>query len=971
MSRLLPVAILLLAVLGGLFFLLPDDQGPHGSGDPGEPGSTPTAAETPEAGDLDATDPAPADGLTRDDLDRTGPGGDAGALAAAGASRVSLMLVGPDGEPADGAMVEAWEQQETDMPGFMLFDEQGEQRSPTHRVDAVDGRVDLPLAAGTAWRLDIKGSRWAPESLRVGSLAAGEQVDLGRVVLQQADRLEGEVVDADGRPVGGARVILTESGSSLFDGGGNVRVAYAEPDGRFHFDGIAAGRYKLEGRAAGHADGSLEPVVVAGEGGVAQAVLSLGAGRSVRGVVLNADNRPVPDAVISLPPRIVDLMAGRTVGPDDLPAGAVRSDAQGRFTMGGLGPEPATLRVRATGFAATTITEQPGGAEMVARLVPLLTVEGTLLLVDGSPAAELELALRPQEDEGMGPRALGLGPGSLMTRTDAGGGFRFEGLAPGIYIPEAVHPGGVLEEELLPLKQTTRNLELRMVAAQHLMVQVVGPRGPVAGARVRAMPAGSQGLGQFILEEEVGGSDGSTRRSFGGGPAPVQAVADAFGSALLPGLAPGPWELTVEADGFATARESLERDAGPQQVEVALAGAAALRVTVEDTTGRLVSGVEVILRPLDAPEGTPAAKPLDATTDAAGRVAWRDLVPGRYEMAYQPGDNQTGGMIMSFGGPDDGASGHVAGVVDLAVGAAEERLIVIDALATVEVVTLRDGVRTGGIEVWLEEKVDEGFFGMGFGMGFGMEKKVLSGPDGRAMLAPVEPGSWTLVTRAGRDAPQRREDVELMAGHQEFESEIAGAAVRGVLLGADGPVAGAMVSLEEVREESDSPRPQAISVVVMDTGAGAALEMDTGGRGIARVVTAADGSYLLRDVPPGEWQLSAKAAGHADWTSVPFTINGRQDQALGVATMEAESSISGVDLAFDPSSFGSGGGSFTPVRLEDEEGGNQAIAMPQTDGSYRFGGLPPGSYRVVRGSYRSELLALGAGQDLLHDLPRE
>ena len=104
---------------------------------------------------------------------------------------------------------------------------------------------------------------------------------------------------------------------------------------------------------------------------------------------------------------------------------------------------------------------------------------------------------------------------------------------------------------------------------------------------------------------------------------------------------------------------------------------------------------------------------------------------------------------------------------------------------------------------------------------------------------------------------------------------------------------------------------------------------------------------------------------------MPFTINGRQDQDLGVSTMEAESSISGVDLAFDPSSFGPGGGTFTPVRLEDEEGGNQGIAMPQTDGSYRFGGLTPGSYRVVRGSYRSELLVLGAGQDLLHDLPQE
>jgi len=86
--------------------------------------------------------------------------------------------------------------------------------------------------------------------------------------------------------------------------------------------------------------------------------------------------------------------------------------------------------------------------------------------------------------------------------------------------------------------------------------------------------------------------------------------------------------------------------------------------------------------------------------------------------------------------------------------------------------------------------------------------------------------------------------------------------------------------------------------------------------------------------------------------------------------MEAEASISGIDRSFDMAQVTSPGG-FTILQLEDAEGNTQGVSMPQRDGHYRFGGLAAGSYRVIRGEYQSPLLTLAAGEELVHDLPKE
>jgi len=969
MSRLLIPLLLLLALAGAtaIFLYAPEAQ----------PSQDPAVTEQEQAlgaGELDAhgSRPASSEVSAASALQRSeAVGGNAAqreSLQANQAGLVRLTIVNRDGSPADGVEVSVFRQQEEPDWTRVGFGRESVPAEAEQRLIAVGGKLSLELPAATDWRLEARGAYWEHDQLTVAALAVGEMVDLGRWVLQPADHLEGVVRDPQGQAVAGARVILSASGSSILDGGSNLQVAYAESDGRFHFDGLAAGRYRLEARASGYQDGVIEPIAAEATGSDLQVVVPLRSGREVQGVVLNADNRPVAGALISPQRRMVDLLAesGRGTGEKKVPAGAVTSDAQGRFRMAGIGTEPVSLRVAATGYATTSLNEGSVGGELVAHLSSLLAVGGTLFLADGSPAALQELSLLNRDSSAM-EFSMMLGQ-RMDTKTDANGQFRFEGVAPGTWAPSAVHPGGELEEEPLTLATDTTDLHLQMQAASHLLVHVVSNGKPVAGALVRVKPAGQDGSGNVVIEQDFNDGGGQSRRRVVGGEETVKATADAFGFALLPGVAVGSWEVTASAASFAKQTMAIEREEGAQNVEMSLLPASSLRVLVQDVAGSELPGVEVILRPQDAAAGSPEARERSKTSDAGGRAVWTDLNPGRYELAYRPAAAAVGSFVvgMASQGQSENA-GHVVGMVELVAGSPFEQLLVVEALASVEVLATRDGNPAAGIEVWLQQDSPEGFFGLGEPA----HDAQWTGPDGLVHLNPVEPGAWTLVARSGRDAPKREQQLNLESGIQDAQIEIGGASLRGILLGKDGPLSGAQVTLRKASPPGEEQPPrQTISIMVVDNGDGPAMEIGGGNLGAARAVTAADGSFLLREIPAGDWEVAVKAKGYGDWTSEALSIGDHQERDLGARQMQAEAAIVGVDQAFDMDKLTNPGG-FTLLSLEDAEGARKGVTMPQRDGRYRFGGLAPGGYRVVRGDYKSPVLTLAAGEELVHDLPKE
>lgn len=970
MSRLvLPLALLLL-LCGGLFFFLngPQEDAPNWD-EQSNPAEETEAADSlgGKAGAPVAANPKDLDQVKREE--GSANAADLGSrLADAGKGLLKLRVVGRQGQAADGVEVELLERHPaTEWGGFAISERAGPAEAKA-TMSAVDGFVSFEVEAGQDWSLRATGGHWGLANLEVSALRAGEIVDLGAWRLEPADQIRGVVRDPQGEAVAQAQVILTASGNGLFDGAGRVQVQTSDTQGLFVFEGVAAGRYKVEARATGYQLGVVEPIAAGGQGEDLEIFVPLQNGRTLQGVVLDPDNQPIADAIIQHKRRMVDLLAHSRHNTDSeqLPAGAVTSDANGRFVMSGLAEDPVSLRISAPGFAATTVTEQLGAAEMVARLKPTLTLAGVLLLPDGSPAASQELSLMSNE-EGFGMVRM---PGSTISvTTDVQGHFLFESVSPGDWTPHAVHPGGQLAMPSRSFVASEEDLRWQMEAAQHLIVRVLHDGKPVAGAQVRMETQGYGDQSNIVIEQDIGdGHGGGTSHRIMGGEPPVRATADAFGYALLPGVSPGAYELKASASGFATQRKTVERREGAQELEVELEAASQLRVFVRDTLDEPVAGVAVVLRALDAAEGSPEAKEHEQSSDAAGRAVWSDLPSGRYELAYRAGE-LTGGMVFSIDGmgtPEK--SRHVVSVVELQAEDPQEMTITVDALATVEILATRHGQAAAGVEVWLEEELADD----PFGFGGKQSQKQWTDEQGRARLAPVGAGSWSLVARGSADAVKTTQSLTLQPGHQQADIEIAGATLSGILMGAQGPLAGAKVSLHKVEEgDEDQPRSRVVSVMVMDNGDGEAMEMGMEDGALARAVTAADGSFLLRDLPAGSWQLEVRAKGYAKWSSEPISINQHQDRNLGVRQLVAECSISGVDFAFDTDASGPNRFSgISLIELEDEQGGNQGIAMPQSDGSFRFGGLAPGKYRVTRGSYRSDLLDLSPGQQLTQDLPK-
>ncbi len=969
MSRLaLPIALLLL-LAGGLLFILNQPQSEQDSAQ--NQGSESTQLDQAEAmtntdSEVLAADPSVLDQVQRDSESNSIV--DLGArLAAANKGLLKVRVVGRKGQAADGVEVSLHRHNpNTDFGGFVVSDG-GPAQEPEATLEAVDGYATFEVESGQDWRLRSHGGHWGEANLNVNALHAGEIVDLGAWRLEPADQILGVVRNPQGQAVAQAQVILTSSGSTMFDGGGRVQAERTDSQGRFAFEGVEAGRYKIEARATGYQFGVVEPIAAAGQSQDIEVIVPLQEGRTVKGVVLDPDNQPIAGAIIRPQRRMIDLMVSRRdrEGQGELPPGAVESDASGRFVMSGLSEGLANLRVSAAGFAATSLVEQAGGGELVARLRPTLIVAGVLLLADGSPAANQELSLAAVDEE----FDEILMPGRQMgVTTNERGEFRFVDLAPGDYTPQASHPGGELRMEPQPFVVSQEDLQWQMEAAEHLLVRVMHEGKPVAGASVRVSAVGFDGPENIVIEENFDDGEGGGTHRMMGGRAPTFATADAFGYALLPGVAPGSYEIRVHASGFATQVKQLERREGAQELELSLQKASRLHVLVQDSMGEVVSGVEVVLRPLEAQEGTPEAKLLEKTSDAAGRAVWTDLASGRYELSYRAGD-MTGGMTFSVIGMDTPEpNGHVVSVVEVQAETPQEVTVTVDALATVEVLALRHGQPAPGVEVWLKEELEDD----AFVFGAKQSRHQWTDEQGRVRIAPVSAGNWILVARASADAVKVEQSLTLQPGHQQSEIEVSGATLSGVLMSANGPVVGAKVSLQKVEQgEEDQPRSRAISIVVMDNGDGGAMEMGMDDGALARAVSAADGSFVLRDLPAGSWQIEVRAKGFAKWTSEPIAVNQHQDQNLGVRQLVAECAIGGIDDSFDTEATGPGRFSgVSIIELEDEQGGNQGIAMPQSDGSYRFGGLAPGKYRVTRGAYRSELLDLSPGQQLTHDLPK-
>jgi hypothetical protein len=242
----------------------------------------------------------------------------------------------------------------------------------------------------------------------------------------------GRVLEADGiTPAAGVPVQLAAqvlTGVSLAGERaaelGAIASAVTGPAGEFRFERVPAGDVAVRAiRQATFEQADAASVLAAG--GTADLLLALpGGGGTVRGIVRDAFNQPVPFATVAGGPTLTQA--------DDRGEFEIRGLPLGRFTIYGQGTGSALGKLDVT-------TTGPGDLqEVVITLEPVGSIRGTVFEADAQMRrAGQKVQLWLEEPS----------PGVIAEAfTDAAGDFAFEGYPVGRYTLRAIAPGaGVLD----------------------------------------------------------------------------------------------------------------------------------------------------------------------------------------------------------------------------------------------------------------------------------------------------------------------------------------------------------------------------------------------------------------------------------------------------------------------------------------------------------------------------------------------
>jgi peroxiredoxin len=217
------------------------------------------------------------------------------------------------------------------------------------------------------------------------------------------------------------------------------------------------------------------------------------AGTEVGGRVVDQDDRPVAGAVVVVSVEKKYPGSQQRVYIDDK---SVKTDADGRWTLGGVPEHPDSVAV--TAYDYLHLTEQtsyhpepykPQSAlrdrSAILRLKSGTLIEGTVLSPDGQPVAGVEVAY----GEGQG-----YGNAIPPLKTDAEGRFRL-GIKPGtIATLIARAPGFGPTLQRLKVGDSPMRAYMTLDSAHSLRGQVVDPSGkPIPGAQVVAFWSGPEG----------------------------------------------------------------------------------------------------------------------------------------------------------------------------------------------------------------------------------------------------------------------------------------------------------------------------------------------------------------------------------------------------------------------------------------------------------------------------------------------
>jgi len=255
------------------------------------------------------------------------------------------------------------------------------------------------------------------------------------VVLRRGAPVGGRVQTGEGKPVVGARVTYDGASSWAQSGDARYDAAMTDAAGRFRFDALPQGSFRFVARADGFAPGTSDIVTLDGQSEPALVVVTVPAGATLAGTVVDAQGKPAASARVRVQVKSDGMRWGR--------ARQVYSNDQGRFEMKNLPAkvvEAMALHDRGSSENLEVELTATAPAEVTLQLSNTGVIAGVVVDEAGEPVEGAQVSGWPSFGGRRGQRGPGRFGGSEEL-TDAGGRFVLRGLAEGTYSLRATPPG--------------------------------------------------------------------------------------------------------------------------------------------------------------------------------------------------------------------------------------------------------------------------------------------------------------------------------------------------------------------------------------------------------------------------------------------------------------------------------------------------------------------------------------------------
>jgi len=309
-------------------------------------------------------------------------------------------------------------------------------------------------------------------------------------------RVSGVIVDAESRaPLRGVRVVLfIQAPSPPPPAMRRPHVLMTDRSGRFTFDGLTAGTFRIDSMKAGYVlptDPIERPTFsLTADQQLDDVTIPLRKGGAIAGRILDGDGEPMTQARVQAAPWMP-----AAIGVSPMPGPSTMTNDLGEFRLFGLAPGDYTLMatpataitcfdcggfdqsmLMSTYYPGTTdrasasrvkvaAGQTTGGIELMLGSGPSFHVSGIVVDTRGRPieGARVRLIVEP-------PVTMGNSPGEVGS--DAHGRFRLDGVAPGQYRLLAIPPPTADPRVSAPAQPKTITVDKTDVSDVNMVVRV-------------------------------------------------------------------------------------------------------------------------------------------------------------------------------------------------------------------------------------------------------------------------------------------------------------------------------------------------------------------------------------------------------------------------------------------------------------------------------------------------------------------